>query len=78
MSGKKIGDRLTKAINLLGEYAIKHLPEGYEIRLTFRKEEAFFELHADADFEAVDLPSIHDSQFIEACASAQNHKKEMG
>lgn len=72
MASAVMHKRLIAAINLLGEYAEKNLPSGYEIILHFAKEEASMDLIDPIGFDVeVQSPDRGQSSFAEACLIAK-------
>lgn len=73
MKSKETHKQLIAAINLLGEYASKHLPADYEIVLTFSRDEASMDLVDPVGFDLdVQSPDCGYSTFAEACDIAKS------
>lgn len=69
------GDKLTKAMNLLAEYAAGNLPSGYEVVLVFRSNECWLELQHDDDGD-IEIHLDSQSHFVEACETAREYEKK--
>ena len=65
-----IDRRLIDAVNLLGEYAEQHLPDGFTITLEFRQSECCLSLE-DEDVNDIEVMSDDGSMFRLACEDAQ-------
>lgn len=68
-----MSDELVRAVNLLCEYAKSHLPDGYEITISFRRDECSQNLHYEG--EDIEVYSFGKSLFSDACEQAQDHSR---
>ena len=68
-----MSDELVRAVNLLCEYAKSHLPDGYEIAISFRNKECSQSLHYEG--EEIEVYSFGKSLFSDACEQAQDHSR---